>query len=159
MKLTEVRDKYSTRQSQRYVAFEDVGDVSYIYNSQNDAVLNDDYSGIYQLFATELRLVESDEVSANADNPAPVKPATPVAPVAQHYSIEEIRKITANAVQTETRKLMDIAYKAILEEARRGGRKVPVNKSMTPADPQVMEYFRSEGFGVDEFMTIFEIKW
>lgn len=58
LELLDLRDKYSTRQAQLGIAFEDIGDVSHIYNSQNDAVLNDDYSGIYQLFATELKLVE-----------------------------------------------------------------------------------------------------
>lgn len=163
LELLDLRDKYSCRQSQRYVAFEDVGDVAYIYNTQNDAVRSDDFTGIYQLFATELRLVEEQEIPTDADDRTPVAPnitlnvsSTPFAP---RLSIDEIREITTNAEQTEISKLLDTAYKAILEEARKGGRKVSVTKTNTVADSKVIEYFRSEGFGVDEFMTNFEIKW
>ena len=159
LELLDLRDKYSCRQSQRYVAFEDVGDVAYIYNTQNDAVRSDDFTGIYQLFATELRLVEDQEISTDADDRIPAAPNIALNVSSTRLSIEEIREITANAEQTEISKLLDIAYKAILEAARKGARKVPVTKTETVADSKVIEYFRSEGFGVDEFMTNFEIKW
>ena len=83
----------------------------------------------------------------------------PATPRAQRYSIDDIREITANAEQAETSKLLDTAYNSILEAAKRGARKVPVTKTETIADSKVIEYFRSEGFGVDEFLAIFEIKW
>lgn len=150
LELLDLRDKYSSRQSQRYVAFEDVGDVAYIYNSQNDAVRNDDYTGIYQLFATELKLVEQVEEPANT---IPAKPSTP------RYSVEEIREISTNAESREINKLMDIAYSSILEAARKGIREVSVTKTNTVADSKVIEHFRSEDFTVNDFMTNFEIKW
>ena len=155
LELLDLRDKYSTRQAQLGIAFEDIGDVSYIYNSQNDAVLNDDYSGIYQLFATELKLVEGVLfTTANAETPR-----VPSAPSVPRYSIDEIREITANAESFEINKLMDIAYSSILEAARKGIRKVSVNTTCTFADLKVIEHFRSEGFTVNDFMNNFEIKW
>ena len=153
LELLDLRDKYSTRQAQLGIAFEDIGDASYIYNSQNDAVLNDDYSGIYQLFATELKRVEEPEISASADN------CVPVAPAPRQYSIDEIREITANAEQNEINKLMNVAYSSILEAARKGIREVPVTKTYTVADSKVIEHFRGEGFTVNDFLTNFELKW
>lgn len=158
LELLDLRDKYSTRQAQLGIAFEDVGDVSYIYNSQNDAVLNDDYSGIYQLFATELKLVEGVLfTTANAETTK--SPRVPSAPSTPRLSIDEIREITANAEQTEISKLLDTAYNSILEAASKGIREVPVTKTNTVADSKVIEYFRSEGFTVNDFLTNFEIKW
>lgn len=158
LELLDLRDKYSTRQARLGIAFEDIGDVSYIYNSQNDAVLNDDYSGIYQLYATELKLVEGVLfTTANAETTK--SPRVPSAPSVERYSLDEIREITANAENFEINKLMDIAYGSILESARKGIREVSVNKTNTVADLKVIEHFRGEGFTVNDFMTNFEIKW
>lgn len=161
LELLDLRNKYSTRQAQLGIAFEDIGDVSYVYNSQNDAVLNDDYSGIYQLFATELKLVE--EVlftTANAETTkSPRVPSVTTAPSVPRYSIDEIREITANAENFEINKLMDIAYSSILEAARKGICKVSVNATCTFADLKVIEHLRSEGFTVNDFTSNFEIEW
>ena len=132
--------------------FEDIGSKCYIYNTKNDAVRHDNYLGINQLFASELKLVEPDIEVDTLD----VVPVTPRAP---RLSIDEIREITANAEQTEISKLLDISYSSILEAAKRGDRKVPVTKTYTVADSKVIEYFRSEGFTVNDFLTNFEIKW
>ena len=158
LELLDLRDKYSTRQAQLGIVFEDIGDVSYIYNSQNDAVLNDDYSGIYQLFATELKLVEG-VLFTTADAETTKSPRVPSASSVPRYSIDEIREITANAENFEINKLMDIAYSSILEAARKGICKVSVNKTNTVADLKVIEYLRSEGFTVNDFTNNFEIKW
>ena len=145
---------YTTFRARKGQEFEDIGSRWYIYNTKNDAVRHDNYVGIYQLFASELRLVENA-----ADAETSKEPAKPEAPKAPRYSIDEIREITANAEQTEISKLLDISYSSILEAAKRGDRKVLVAKTEAIADSNVIEYFRSEGFGVDEFMTNFEIKW
>lgn len=155
LKLLEFPGDFIQRQACKSCAFEDVQDELYIYNSQNDAVLNDDYSGIYQLFATELKLVEGVLfTTANADSPS-----VPQAPSVPRYSIDEIREITANAENFEINKLMDIAYSSILEAARKGIRKVSVNTTCTFADSKVIEHLRSEGFTVNDFTNNFEIKW
>lgn len=161
LELLDLHDNYSTRQAQLGIAFEDNGDVSYIYNSQNDAVLNDDYSGIYQLFATELKLVEGVlfTTANNANAETTKSPRVPSAPSAPRLSIDEIREITTNAENFEINKLMDIAYRSILEAARKGICKVSVNKTSTVADLKVIEYLRSEGFIVNGFTNNFEIEW
>lgn len=155
LELLEFSGDYIQRLVRKGAEFEDIGSKWYIYNTQNDAVLDDNYVGIYQLFASELKLVEPVEPNTEVTTPEVV----PVAPSAPILSIDEIREITANAEQTETSKLLDVAYNSILEAASKGIREVPVTKTNTVADSKVIEYFRSEGFKVNDFMTSFEIKW
>ena len=155
LELLEFSGDHIQRLARKGAEFEDIGSKWYIYNTKNDAVRNDNYVGIYQLFASELMLVEPD-IEVDTLDATPVVPATPRA---QRYSIDEIREITANAEQTETIKLLDTAYNSILEAARKGKREVPVTKTNTVADSKVIEYFRSEGFTVNDYMTNFEIKW
>lgn len=152
LELLEFSGNYIQRLARKGQEFEDIGSKWYIYNTKNDAVRNDNYLGIYQLFASELKLVEPDIEVDTLD----VVPVTPRAP---RLSIDEIRGITANAEQTEISKLLDISYSSILEAARKGVREVPVTKTYTVADLKVIEYFCSEGFTVNVFLTNFEIKW
>lgn len=158
LELLDLRDKYSTRQAQLGIAFEDIGDVSYIYNSQNDAVLNDDYSGIYQLFATELKLVEGVLfTTANA-----AAPSVPQAPSVPRYSIDEIREITAKAENADLEKALDEIYPKILEAAERGDHIVVLENDMVDSlKLQVYDYLSDAGFMVRELFMgdSFEIKW
>nr|DAX74189.1 MAG TPA: hypothetical protein [Caudoviricetes sp.] len=156
--LREFSGDFIERNADKCRSFEEPGSIRWIYNTQNDAVLADDYTGIYQLFATELKLTEftprPDEI------PVAPKEAKPVAPVnAKRPSIEEIREITAQAEQAEIGKLLDTAYNSILEAASKGIREVSVTKTNTVAYSKAIEYFRDEGFTVNDFMTSFEIKW
>lgn len=152
LELLEFSGDYRQRLARKGQEFEDIGSKWYIYNTKNDAVRHDNYLGIYQLFASELNLVEPD-IEVDTLEVVPVVPRSP------RLSIGEIREITANAEQTETIKLLDVAYNSILEAARKGIREAPVTKTYTVADLKVIEYFRSEGFTVNDFLTNFEIKW
>ena len=154
LELLEFCGEYIQRLARKGQEFDDIGSIWYIYNTKNDAVRHDNYLGINQLFASELKLVEN---AATAETSK--EPAKPEAPKSPRYSIDEIREITANAEQTEISKLLDTAYNSILEAASKGIREVPVTKTETVADSKVIEYFRSEGFKVNDFLTIFEIKW
>ena len=154
LELLEFSWDHIQRLARKGQEFEEVGSKWYIYNTKNDAVRHDNYLGIYQLFASELKLVEN---TANAETSK--EPAKPEAPKSPRYSVDEIREITANAEQTEISKLLDTAYNSILEAASKGIREVPVTKTNTVADSKVIEYFRSEGFTVNDFLTNFEIKW
>lgn len=149
LELLEFSGDHIQRLARKGAEFEDIGSKWYIYNTKNDAVRNDNYVGIYQLFASELKLVEPNTEVANPE----------VAPKSPRYSVDEIREITANAEQTEISKLLDTAYNSILEAASKGIREVPVTKTNAVADSKVIEYFRSEGFTVNDFLTNFEIKW
>lgn len=161
LELLDLRDKYSVRTGQLGIAFEDVGGTCYIYNSQNDAVLNGDYTGIYQLFATELKLTEftprPDEI------PVAPKEAKPVAPVnAKRPSIEEIREITAQAENADLDKALDEIYPKILEAAERGEHTVVLENDMVDSlKLQVYGYLSDAGFMVRELFMgdSFEIKW
>lgn len=157
LELLEFSGDHIQRLARKGAEFEEVGSKWYIYNTKNDAVRNDNYVGIYQLFASELKLVENAAGAETSKEPA--KPAAPVVPKAPRLSIDEIREIAANAEQTEISKLLDTAYNSILEAARKGARSVSVAKTDTLVDQKVIEYFRSEGFEIEEFMTNFEIKW
>ena len=151
---------YIQRLARKGQEFEDIGSKWYIYNTKNDAVRHDNYLGINQLFASELKLVENAADAETSKEPAkPEAPKSPRGPSVERYSIDEIREITANAEQTEISKLLDISYSSVLEAARKGIREVPVTKTCTVADLKVIEYFRSEGFTVNDFLTNFEIKW
>lgn len=154
LELLEFSGDHIQRLARKGQEFEDIGSKWYIYNTKNDAVRHDNYLGIYQLFASELKLVEN---TANAETTK--SPRVPSAPSVPRYSIDEIREITANAETFEINKLMDIAYSSILESARKGIRKVSVNKTNTVADSKVIEHFRSEGFTVNDFTSNFEIEW
>lgn len=146
LELLEFSGDHIQRLARKGQEFEEVGSKWYIYNTKNDAVRHDNYLGIYQLFASELKLVEN---TANAETSK--EPAKPEAPKSPRYSVDEIREITANAEQTEISKLLDTAYNSILEAASKGIREVPVTKTNTVADSKVIEYFRSEGFTVNDF--------
>nr|DAV24269.1 MAG TPA: hypothetical protein [Caudoviricetes sp.] len=152
LELLEFSGDHIQRLARKGQEFEEVGSKWYIYNTKNDAVRHDNYLGIYQLFASELMLVEPNTEVATPE-------VVPVAPSTPRLSIDEIREITANAEQTEISKLLDISYSSILEAASKGIREVPVTKTYTVADLKVIEYFRSEGFTVNDFLTNFEIKW
>lgn len=161
LELLDLRDKYSVRTGQLGIAFEDVGGTCYIYNSQNDAVLNGDYTGIYQLFATELKLTEFTPRPAGI--PAAPKEAKPVVPVnAKRPSIEDIREITAQAENADLDKALDEIYPKILEAAERGEHTVVLENDMVDSlKLQVYGYLSDAGFMVRELFMgdSFEIKW
>lgn len=158
LELLEFSGDHIQRLARKGSEFEDIRSKWYIYNTKNDAVRNDNYVGIYQLFASELKLVEPNTEVATPEV-VPVAPKSLRDPSGERYSVDEIREITANAEQTEISKLLDTAYNSILEAASKSIREVPVTKTNTVADSKVIEYFRSEGFTVNDFLTNFEIKW
>ena len=64
LELLEFSGDYIQRLARKGQEFEDIGSKWYIYNTKNDAVRHDNYLGINQLFASELKLVE---ITANAE--------------------------------------------------------------------------------------------
>ena len=159
--LREFSSDFIERNADKCWSFEEPGSIRWIYNTQNDAVLADDYTGIYQLFATELKLTEftprPDEI------PVAPKEAKPVAPVnAKRPSIEEIREITAQAENADLDKALDEIYPKILEAAERGEHTVVLENDMVDSlKLQVYGYLSDAGFMVRELFMgdSFEIKW
>nr|DAX96180.1 MAG TPA: hypothetical protein [Bacteriophage sp.] len=159
--LREFSSDFIERNADKCRSFEEPGSIRWIYNTQNDAVLADDYTGIYQLFATELKLTEftprPDEI------PVAPKEAKPVAPVnAKRPSIEEIREITAQAENADLDKALDEIYPKILEAAERGEHTVVLENDMVDSlKLQVYGYLSDAGFMVRELFMgdSFEIKW
>lgn len=159
--LREFSSDFIERNADKCWSFEEPGSIRWIYNTQNDAVLAEDYTGIYQLYATELKLTEftprPDEI------PVSPKEAKPVAPVnAKRPSIEEIREITAQAENADLDKALDEIYPKILEAAERGEHTVVLENDMVDSlKLQVYGYLSDAGFMVRELFMgdSFEIKW
>lgn len=150
--LREFPSDFIERNADKCRSFEEPGSIRWIYNTQNDAVLADDYTGIYQLFATELKLTEftprPDEI------PVALKEAKRKRP-----SIEEIRELTEASSSQALDKQLDEIYALIQENARRGDNVAYFAKTNEALSRKVVEHFRSEGFTVNDFEISVEIKW
>lgn len=152
LELLEFSGDFIERNADRCWSFEEVGQLLWIYNTQNDAVLADDYTGIYQLFATELKLTEY------APRPAGI-PAMPKAASPKRPTIQEIRELTEASSSQALDKRLDGIYALIHENAKRGDHVAHFTKTNEALSRKVVEHFRSEGFTVNDFEISVEIKW
>lgn len=152
LELLEFSSDFIERNADRCWSFEYTGQTLWIYNTQNDAVLADDYTGIYQLFATELKLTEYTPRPAGI--PAALKEAKRKRP-----SIEEIRELTEASSSQALDKLLDEIYALIHANAKRGEHAAFFTKTNEALSRKLVEYFRSEGFTVNDFEISVEIKW
>ena len=152
LELLEFSGDFIERNADRCWSFEEVGQLLWIYNTQNDAVLADDYTGIYQLFATELKLTEYAPRPAGI--PAMLKAASPKRP-----TIQEIRELTEASSSQALDKRLDEIYALIQENAKRGDNVAHFTKTNEALSRKVVEHFRSEGFTVNDFEISVEIKW
>lgn len=150
--LREFSSDFIERNADKCWSFEEPGSIRWIYNTQNDAVLADDYTGIYQLFATELKLTEftprPDEI-----------PVAPKEAKRKRPSIEEIRELTEASSSQALDKQLDEIYALIQENAKRGDNVAYFAKTNEALSRKVVEHFRSEGFTVNDFEISVEIKW
>lgn len=150
--LREFSSNFIERNADKCRSFEEPGSIRWIYNTQNDAVLADDYTGIYQLFATELKLTEftprPDEI-----------PVAPKEAKRKRPSIEEIRELTEASSSQALDKQLDEIYALIQENAKRGDNVAYFAKTNEALSRKVVEHFRSEGFTVNDFEISVEIKW
>lgn len=152
LELLEFSGDFIERNADRCWSFEEEGQSLWIYDTQNDAVLAEDYTGIYQLFATELKLTE---YTPRKD----VIPAAPKEAKRKRPSIEEIRELTEASSSQALDQRLDEIYALIHENAKRGERVVYFAKTNEALSRKVVEYFRSEGFTVNDFEISIEIKW
>lgn len=152
LELLEFSDDFIERRANRCWSFEEEGQSLWIYDTQNDAVLNDDYTGVYQLFATELKLTEY------APRPAGI-PAAPKAASPKRPTIQEIRELTEASSSQALDKRLDEIYALIHENAKCGEHVAYFTKANEALSRKVVEHFRSEGFTVNDFEVSFEIKW
>ena len=166
--------------------FDEKGDEFFIYNTQNEAVLSNDYTGSFQLFASELQLAELVELEEDNATKAtskimkPLKPLKPMKPARtartvkpskpakpSRPSITEIREITAKAENADLDKVLDVIYPKILEAAERGEHTISFDMkesemrelAMFSPKYKIFEYFSNEGYTVLEHGGEFEIKW
>lgn len=152
LELLEFSGDFIERNADRCWSFEEVGQLLWIYNTQNDAVLADDYTGIYQLFATELKLTE---YTPRKD----VIPAAPKEAKRKRPSIQEIRELSEASGSQALDKRLDEIYALIQENAKRGDNAAHFTKTNEALSRKVVEHFRSEGFTVNDFEISVEIKW
>nr|DAV09844.1 MAG TPA: hypothetical protein [Caudoviricetes sp.] len=150
--LREFSSDFIERNADKCWSFEEPGSIRWIYNTQNDAVLAEDYTGIYQLYATELKLTEftprPDEI-----------PVAPKEAKRKRPSIEEIRELTEASSSQALDKQLDEIYALIQENAKRGDNVAYFAKTNEALSRKVVEHFRSEGFTVNDFEISVEIKW
>lgn len=149
--LREFSSDFIERNADKCWSFEEPGSIRWIYNTQNDAVLADDYTGIYQLFATELKLTEYTPRKEAIPAPKEAKRKRP--------SIEEIRELTEASSSQALDKRLDEIYALIQENAKRGDNVAHFTKTKEALSRKVVEHFRSEGFTVNDFEISVEIKW
>jgi hypothetical protein len=167
------------RTANRGAEFEEGGLSLRIYNSQNDAVLNDDYIGIYQLFATELKPFNKTLASLTEEPKEPLKMLAERETTNQFINTEikkrkitrpnitQVREITAKVKNADLDKVLDEIYPKILEAAERGEHTVsfdmldPEMSELAMFSPKykIFEYFSDEGYKVLESGGKFEIKW
>lgn len=152
LELLEFSGDFIERNADRCWSFEEAGQLLWIYNTQNDAVLADDYTGIYQLFATELKLTE---YTPRKD----VIPAAPKEAKRKRPSIQEIRELSEASSSQALDKRLDEIYALIQENAKRGDNAAHFTKTNEALSRKVVEHFRSEGFTVNDFEISVEIKW
>lgn len=152
LELLEFSSDFIGRNADRCWSFEEAGQLLWIYNTQNDAVLADDYTGIYQLFATELKLTEY------SPRPAGI-PAAPKEAKRKRPTIQEIRELTEASSGQALDKRLDEIYALIHENAERGDNVAHFTKTNEAISRKVVEHFRSEGFTVNDFEISVEIKW
>lgn len=152
LELLEFSGDFIERNADRCWSFEEAGQLLWIYNTQNDAVLADDYTGIYQLFATELKLTE---YTPRKD----VIPAAPKEAKRKRPSIQEIRELSEASSSQALDKRLDEIYALIHENAKRGDNAAHFTKTKEALSRKVVEHFRSEGFTVNDFEISVEIKW
>ena len=152
LELLEFSSDFIERNADRCWSFEEEEKSLWIYDTQNDAVLNDDYTGIYQLFATELKLTEY------APRPAGI-PAAPKAASPKRPTIQEIRELTEVASEQALDKRLDEIYALIHENAKCGEHVAYFTKTNEALSRKVVGHFRSEGFTVNDFEVSVEIKW
>lgn len=150
--LREFSSDFIERNADKCWSFEEPGSIRWIYNTQNDAVLADDYTGIYQLFATELKLTEY------TPRPAGI-PAAPKEAKRKRPTIQEIRELTEASSGQALDKRLDEIYALIHENAKRGDNVAHFSKTNEALSRKLVEYFRSEGFTVNDFEISIEIKW
>lgn len=150
--LREFSSDFIERNADKCWSFEEPGSIRWIYNTQNDAVLAGDYTGIYQLYATELKLTEftprPDEI-----------PVAPKEAKRKRPSIEEIRELTEASSSQALDKRLDEIYALIHINAMRGDNVARFTKTNEALSRKVVEHFRSEGFTVNDFEISVEIKW
>ena len=150
--LREFSSDFIERNADKCWSFEEPGSIRWIYNTQNDAVLAEDYTGIYQLYATELKLTvftpRPDEI-----------PVAPKEAKRKRPSIEEIRELTEASSSQALDKQLDEIYALIQENAKRGDNVAHFAKTNEALSRKVVEHFRSEGFTVNDFEISVEIKW
>lgn len=151
LELLEFSSDFIERNADICWSFEEEGQSLWIYNTQNDAVLAEDYTGIYQLFATELKLTEY--TPRKEAIPAP-KSASPKRP-----TIQEIRELTEASSSRALDKRLDEIYALIQENAKRGDNVAHFTKTNEALSRKVVEHFRNEGFTVNDFEISVEIKW
>ena len=151
--------------------FEEIGDDFFIYNTQNEAVLSNDYTGIFQLFASELQLVGTQDLKDLKDHETTNQFINTVIKKRKTHpsrpSITEIREIAAKAENADLDKVLDVIYPKILEAAERGEHTVSFDMkesemrelAMFSPKYKLFEYFSNEGYTVLEHGGKFEIKW
>lgn len=152
LELLEFSSDFIERNADKCWSFDEEGQSLWIYDTQNDAVLADDYTGIYQLFATELKLTEY------APRPAGI-PAAPQVARPKRPTIQEIRELTEASSSQALDKRLDEIYALIQENAKRGDNVAYFTKANEALSRKVVEHFRSEGFTVNDFEISVEIKW
>lgn len=137
----------SVRMAGNVAGFYNTGEVLWIYNTKEDAELEEIRVTEDHLFATELELYDEFDHYDNSAKPAKAE-------ISKRYpSIEDLQKISE---ENDLGNLLDQAYKILKEQASFGERAANLNFEKFK---RCIPHFEREGFEITEHGTLIEVRW
>lgn len=149
----------SVRMAGNVAGFYNTGEVLWIYNTKEDAELEEIRVTEDHLFATELELYDTEDVldepksKSKIQNPANSAKAEITKRESRYPSIEDLQKISE---ENDLGNLLDQAYKILKEQASLGERAANLNFEKFK---RCIPHFEREGFDITEHGTLIEVRW
>lgn len=159
LKLIGNSNSSSVRMAGNVAGFYNVGEVLWIYNTEEDAVLEEIRVTEDHLFATELELYDAEDVldesksKSKIQKPAKAEKAEIAKRESRYPSIEDLQKISE---ENDLGNLLDQAYKILKEQASLGERTANLNFEKFK---RCIPHFEREGFDITEHGTLIEVRW
>lgn len=147
LKLIGNRAESPVRKAGNIAGFYNVGEVLWVYNTKEDAELEEIRVAEEHLFATELSLYDEFDISGDSAK-------AEEAEIAKRYpSIEDLQKMSE---ENNLGNLLDRAYKILKEQASLGERRSNLEAETFK---RCIPHFEREGFDITEHGTLIEVRW
>ena len=139
--------------------FYNVGEVLWIFNTEEDAVNDGVAVTNAHIFATELELYDAEDVldepksKSKIQKPAKAEKAEIAKRESRYPSIEDLQKMSE---ENDLGNLLDRAYEILKEQASLGERTANLNFEKFK---RCIPHFEREGFEITEHGTLIEVRW